>query len=949
MKNIYYFIFLISTLTSFSQAPQSINYQGVVRNAAGTPITTLSAIGLKFEIRDGSNTLVHQETQNPVSVNNLGIFNTRIGISPALSGSITWQNGPYNLSVSVDIGSGFTFLGSQQMVSVPFALYAEKSGSSISQSLTINGNSLTITGGNTVTLPVNSQIPTSVTGTGAASVTSIGTNSFDVFVPPVSINGSGNTSVTGSFPNYTVSSVAPANPNIIGTGASTVTSAGNSFTVNTPSVTINGAGSTTVSGSFPSFTVNSSSSTPTITGTGASSVSSAGNSFTVNTPSINISGAGSTSVSGTYPNFTVNTSNSTPTITGTGAASVTSAGNNFTVTTPAVNLSSAGGASVTGSFPNFTISAPANTLTGDANGPLTSNTVTALRNTPLAAVSPTAGQILAFNGAAWTPTTPPAVPPAGWTILGNSGTTDAANFMGTTDNVPLNFRVNNQKSGRIDPLLSNSFFGYWAGRENTTGSHNTAIGINALLTNSVGSGNTAVGAAALTANTGSANTGMGHTALGSNSTGSLNAAFGRQALFSNTTGNANTAVGHGAGFLNVVGSGNVFIGNDAGYNETGSNKLHIANNNANPPLIYGDFSTGQVAIGTTTINSSVKMAVFSPSNAFAEIKSGGGWAGLLIDRATSSDNSYVSFRTNTFDNWVTGMLGGSNDFKIHNWPATRTDLSILSSNGNVGIGTSTPNVKLQVNNNTGQVGLQVDGNDNSFSSIYVNATSSSASSGFGYLQSGILKGGHWINSMGNWNLEVNGLTRQTVLANGRVGVNETAPTSTLHVNGNVRIVDGTEGQGKILTSDAVGNAAWAPGPPKIAFNAGMNPVTNQSVPGGVVTVVEFGPGNNYFNDGGGYSTANFQFTPPSPGVYHLSTYLSIQGSPGAVLQVWIDGPGSWFARSVGSIPSTGSLIVNLSSTVNSAITPGPYTVKVYSNSPLTIQPYDSGFSGFKVY
>lgn len=996
MKLIYYLFLLFGTLSVFSQAPQSINYQGVVRNTAGVPITTLSTIALKFEISDGTSTIVHQEIQNPVAVNSLGIFNTRIGLSPALSNTITWQNGPYTLSVSVDMGSGFTFLGAQQMVSVPFALYAEKSGSSVSQSLAINGNSLSITGGNTIALPSNTFTATSITGSGAASVTSIGTNSFDVFVPAVNINGAGNTSVTGSFPNYTVSSLAPVNPNIIGVGATSVVSAGNNFTVASAPVNISGAGNTIVNGAYPNFTVSgtppnivgvgttsvlssgnnftigtspvnisgagsatvggsypnftvavASAGNPTITGTGASTVSSSGNSFTVNTPVVNINGTGATTVNGTFPNFTINSSNITPTITGSGATTVNSSGNSFTVSTPPVSISSGIGTSVTGTFPNYTVSAPAGSLSGDANGPLTSNTVTALRNVPVAFTTPTIGQVLAFNGAAWTPTTPPAVPPAGWTILGNSGTIDGTHYIGTNDNVPLNFRVNNQKSGRIDPLLSNSFFGYWAGRDNTTGIQNTAIGINALLANSVGAGNTAVGASALSANTGSANTAVGQAALSSNTTGSLNAAFGRQSLSSNATGTGNTALGYNAGYLNVSGSGNVFLGHQAGYNETGSNKLYIANSSANPPLIFGDFSTGRIGIGTTNPNNALD--IISPGSTFAEIRSTGGWAGLVLDRATAADNGYLIFRTGSLDNWVTGMMGGSSDYKVFNWQANRTDLTITNTLGHFGIGTTSPSVKLHVNNTSGQVGLQVDGNDNSFSSIYVNATSSSASTGFGYLQSGILKGGHWINSAGNWNLEVNGAPRQSVLSNGRVGINVTAPTATFHVNGNVRIVDGTQGAGKVLTSDATGTAAWAPGPPKIAFNAGTNPTTNQSVPAAVLTVVQFGPGNNFFNDGGGYNTSTFQFTPPSPGVYHLSTYLSIQGSAGSNLQVWIEGPGGWFARSIGSIPSPGNTIVHLSATVNTSTTPGPYTVKVYSNSALTILPYDSGFSGFKVY
>ncbi len=43
---------------------------------------------------------------------------------------------------------------------------------------------------------------------------------------------------------------------------------------------------------------------------------------------------------------------------------------------------------------------------------------------------------------------------------------------------------------------------------------------------------------------------------------------------------------------------------------------------------------------------------------------------------------------------------------------------------------------------------------------------------------------------------------------GNVGINERNPQARLHVNGNVRINDGTEGDGKVLTSDGSGNASW---------------------------------------------------------------------------------------------------------------------------------------------
>src|ERR1039458_3904749 len=73
-----------------------------------------------------------------------------------------------------------------------------------------------------------------------------------------------------------------------------------------------------------------------------------------------------------------------------------------------------------------------------------------------------------------------------WYLTGNAGTIDGTNFIGTIDNRPLNFRVNNTIAGRIDPTLLNTFFGLQAGGSANTGYNNTAIGYNALFSNTTG-------------------------------------------------------------------------------------------------------------------------------------------------------------------------------------------------------------------------------------------------------------------------------------------------------------------------------------------------------------------------------------------------------------------------------------------------------------------------------
>ena len=71
----------------------------------------------------------------------------------------------------------------------------------------------------------------------------------------------------------------------------------------------------------------------------------------------------------------------------------------------------------------------------------------------------------------------------GWNVTGNSGTDTTVNFIGTTDNVPLAFRVNNQVAGKIDPVSGNTSLGYQSLVLNTTGINNVALGASALYSN----------------------------------------------------------------------------------------------------------------------------------------------------------------------------------------------------------------------------------------------------------------------------------------------------------------------------------------------------------------------------------------------------------------------------------------------------------------------------------
>lgn len=237
----------------------------------------------------------------------------------------------------------------------------------------------------------------------------------------------------------------------------------------------------------------------------------------------------------------------------------------------------------------------------------------------------------------------PSIPPF-WKTGGNTGTNAAINFIGNTDNVPLVFKVNNQPSGRIDPLLSNTFLGYWAGRDMATGTQNVAFGTNALLLNSTGTRNTAIGTSALENSTVSYNTGIGYAALQNTNTGVDNTAAGANALLNNTTGHSNTAIGRSAGAINTTGIRNTFIGDSASAGTATINNStaigYKARVDASNVIVLGDTVEGnrtKVGIGVTEIG-----AVTGITNAKLEIAMQGPTEANLLYRYAGTSGGFIS-------------------------------------------------------------------------------------------------------------------------------------------------------------------------------------------------------------------------------------------------------------------------------------------------------------------
>ncbi len=282
-----------------------------------------------------------------------------------------------------------------------------------------------------------------------------------------------------------------------------------------------------------------------------------------------------------------------------------------------------------------------------------------------------------WNGAIWVRLASAAALGDSWLLTGNASTVDGTNFLGTTDNVPLNFRVNNLRAGRIENTATtgNTAFGYDVG---TTGSWTTAFGARALANNAAASfGNVAIGRAAMELNTtGAQNTALGSAALNANTSGFGNVAVGQQALQANTTANANTAIGYYALLSNSTGANNTA----GGESTLRFNTIGAENSGWGLRALFSN-TTGSRNSGLGS------GAIFNVTT--GDNNSGLGYqagAGLT----TGSNNTFLGSGSTGTANLMNATAVGANV------ALTQDNTVILGNTANIGIGTSTPAERLEV-------------------------------------------------------------------------------------------------------------------------------------------------------------------------------------------------------------------------------------------------------------
>lgn len=139
---------IISVFVSMAQVPQAFNYQAIGRRANGSIIANQD-IAVRFSIIEGTalGPTIYQETHT-TTTSTAGLFTLGIGHGTVTAGtfaSIPWETGNKYLKVEIGLGSNNPYIlqGTTQLLSVPYALYAERSKLLAgNNTVTVNGNTI---------------------------------------------------------------------------------------------------------------------------------------------------------------------------------------------------------------------------------------------------------------------------------------------------------------------------------------------------------------------------------------------------------------------------------------------------------------------------------------------------------------------------------------------------------------------------------------------------------------------------------------------------------------------------------------------------------------------------------------------------------------------------------------------------------------------------------------
>ena len=595
MKNIYLLILLFIGVAASAQSPDKMSYQAVLRDANGE-ILKNQDVSIQFSVLQTSisGTSVYQE-DHKLTTNSNGLISVHIGTGTVSSGdfsTIDWSKGPYFLLSEIDPtgGSNYTISSTTELVSVPYALYANKAEFADS-----------LTGGVNETDPFfDASVAKGIT----ASDKTYWNNKLDSSSIQNFVDLTTNQTVGGE--KEFSSDVTLANgkslrwtSDDVRIEATTASDNMKFYVGNTEILKLEQAnlaatfaGDLTVNG----ITVGKGGgavATNTANGGDALRSNTTGGGNTANgyhTLKSNTTGLRNTAI-GAYA-LRNNTEGSNNTANGNGALFSNTTGvantavgylslySNITGTSNTANGDSALFKNTTGNSNTATGKCALKYNTIGSNN--TANGTYALRNNTKRSNNTAIGAYALQNNIEGLRNTAIGAYALRNNTKGNYNTANGAyalenNTEGNHNSANSNYALNKNTIGNDNTAIgSQSLYANTGGRDNTaigknalynniSGFYNTATGKEALFSNTTGGSNTANGYWALKSNKSSGNTANGYWALADNSSGSYNAANGYWALVKNTTGSYNTANGYSALFKNTAGNDNTAIGRMALY------------------------------------------------------------------------------------------------------------------------------------------------------------------------------------------------------------------------------------------------------------------------------------------------------------------------------------------------------------------------------------------------
>lgn len=146
-KAIFTSVIMVLVQIGFAQVPAAFNYQATARTSSGELLAE-KALTIRIGILQ-DNALIWQEDHNVVT-NHFGHFSMKIGGNEALNGTgsagsfgnIDWGTGSHIINLQVDDGNGFTDMGGNELLSVPYALFA--ANSSFQSPWIVEGNTVSL-------------------------------------------------------------------------------------------------------------------------------------------------------------------------------------------------------------------------------------------------------------------------------------------------------------------------------------------------------------------------------------------------------------------------------------------------------------------------------------------------------------------------------------------------------------------------------------------------------------------------------------------------------------------------------------------------------------------------------------------------------------------------------------------------------------------------------------